>query len=168
MKDCSNIKADWTKLEKMVSVFSNPTNFAYHVGKDLLINGKNIYSEINTSITDYEGEKWSDFGGRAEIQDNNRCEYTASREFYEETIGSVMDIPTTMSKLQNKKNYINVLGNTLNNSKYHMYVLKIPYKDHHRNNFQSTLSFIKYSKENSKKHRSYMEYKYYEIEVCFY
>lgn len=62
MKDCSNIKADWTKLEKMVSVFSNPTNFAYHVGKDLLINGKNIYSEINTSITDYEGEKWSDFG----------------------------------------------------------------------------------------------------------
>ena len=62
MKDCSSIKADWNKLESMVKAFSNPTSFAYHVGKDLIVNGKNIYSEINTSITDYQQEKWGEFG----------------------------------------------------------------------------------------------------------
>lgn len=62
MKDCSNIKADWEKLEGMVKAFSNPTSFAYHVGKDLLVNGRDIYSEINTAITDYQGEKWGSFG----------------------------------------------------------------------------------------------------------
>ena len=62
MKDCSNIKADWNKLESMVKAFSNPTSFAYHVGKDLIVNGKDIYSEINTSITDYQQEKWGEFG----------------------------------------------------------------------------------------------------------
>ena len=39
MKDCSSIKADWQKLEQMAEIFSSPTSFAYHVGKDLLING---------------------------------------------------------------------------------------------------------------------------------
>jgi len=39
MADCSAIKADWERLADMEAVFSNPTNFAYHVGKDLLVNG---------------------------------------------------------------------------------------------------------------------------------
>jgi hypothetical protein len=39
MKDCSHIKADWEKLEQMAVIFDSPTSFAYHVGKDLLING---------------------------------------------------------------------------------------------------------------------------------
>ena len=39
MSDCSSLKADWAKLEKMVEIFESPTSFAYHVGKDLLING---------------------------------------------------------------------------------------------------------------------------------
>ena len=62
MKDCSNIKADWSRLEGMVKAFSNPTSFAYHVGKDLIVNGKDIYGEIKTSITDYQEEKWGEFG----------------------------------------------------------------------------------------------------------
>ena len=46
----------------MVAVFSNPADFAYHVGKDLLVNGKDIYSEITASVTDYQQEKWGSFG----------------------------------------------------------------------------------------------------------
>ena len=37
--------------------------FAYHVGKDLLINGISIYREVNTAIADY---KDSDFLGMGE------------------------------------------------------------------------------------------------------
>ena len=50
MKDCSSIKADWEKLVKMISIFDSPTSFAYHVGKDLIVNGKQIYGEINTAV----------------------------------------------------------------------------------------------------------------------
>lgn len=39
IKDCEGVKADWIKLEKMAEIFASPTSFAYHVGKDLLVNG---------------------------------------------------------------------------------------------------------------------------------
>lgn len=62
MSDCSSLTADWAKLEEMVKVFDSPTSFAYHVGKDLLVNGKDIYAEIEAAITDYEGAQWEAFG----------------------------------------------------------------------------------------------------------
>jgi hypothetical protein len=62
MKDCSNLKADWNKLEEMVEIFNSPTSFAYHVGKDLLVNGNDIFHELETAVTDYESSNWSDFG----------------------------------------------------------------------------------------------------------
>lgn len=37
--DCKNIKADISKLVKMASIFKSPLSFAYHVGKDILVNG---------------------------------------------------------------------------------------------------------------------------------
>jgi hypothetical protein len=43
MQDCSSLKADWQKLEDMALVLSNPSSFAWHVGKDLLVNGVQIY-----------------------------------------------------------------------------------------------------------------------------
>lgn len=62
MSDCASIKADWEKLEKMVEVFDSPTSFAYHVGKDLVVNGSDIFKEIETAVTDYEARNWEDFG----------------------------------------------------------------------------------------------------------
>jgi hypothetical protein len=94
---------------------------------------------------DHEG-KWSDFGGRSEGKDNGRWDVTAAREFYEETIGSVMDIPSVLSRISMKKHHLKIKSKTLNGSNYFMYVLRIPYKDYYRINFTSTLSFIKYTK----------------------
>jgi len=62
MSDCSDLKADWGKLESMIEVFNSPTSFAYHVGKDLVLNGKDIFSEIESAVTDYESANWEDFG----------------------------------------------------------------------------------------------------------
>jgi len=62
MSDCSSLTADWAKLEEMIKVFNSPTSFAYHVGKDLLVNGKDIFSEIESAVTDYESGNWEDFG----------------------------------------------------------------------------------------------------------
>jgi len=62
MSDCGSLKADWAKLEEMIKIFDSPTNFAYHVGKDLVVNGKDIFSEIKSAVSDYEAANWEDFG----------------------------------------------------------------------------------------------------------
>jgi hypothetical protein len=40
ISDCKAVTGDIEKLEAMAAIFSNPESFAYHVGKDLLINGR--------------------------------------------------------------------------------------------------------------------------------
>ena len=62
MKDCSSTQADWARLKAMAEVMSSPKSFVYHVGKDLLINGREIYGEINTAVTDYDKQDWEGFG----------------------------------------------------------------------------------------------------------
>ena len=54
MQDCSHLKADWDRLEKMITAFDSPTSFAYHVGKDLIVNGAEIFGEVKTAVSDYE------------------------------------------------------------------------------------------------------------------
>jgi hypothetical protein len=62
MKDCSKAKEDWPRLEALAKVFESPKEFAYHVGKDIMVNGKDIFHEIEASITDYKAEQWEQFG----------------------------------------------------------------------------------------------------------
>lgn len=62
MSDCASIEADWKKLAAMIAVLENPASFAYHVGIDLLINGRDIYREISQSVVDYKAGSWGDFG----------------------------------------------------------------------------------------------------------
>ena len=62
MKDCSAAKEDWPRLEALAKVFQSPKSFAYHVGKDILVNGKDIFHEIEASVSDYKAENWEQFG----------------------------------------------------------------------------------------------------------
>jgi len=62
MSECTSIKADWSRMKAMAAIFKSPSSLAYHVGKDLLINGKDIYHEIDTAIADYKVQNWADFG----------------------------------------------------------------------------------------------------------
>lgn len=110
---------------------------------------------------DNEGN-WSDFGGRSDAQDMGRWDVTAAREFYEETIGSVLDIQAMMLKLQNNTISYRINGNTTSGSSYYMYLVKIPYKDVYRNNFHSTLSLLRYIKNDNKNFFSKFDYKYFE------
>lgn len=99
---------------------------------------------------DRNDNTWSDFGGRSEINDNNSYINTASREFYEETIGSVVDIEVMRKRLStNSNNFTKVESNTLNGSKYTMLITQIPYKNY-KIIFNKTYNFIKYCKINKK------------------
>ena len=68
--------------------------------------------------------KWSDFGGKCEVKDNQNPIYTASREFYEETSGSICSI-YRMSKSFSSKNNICLKGKSYTNKNYYMFMVNI-------------------------------------------
>ena len=62
VQDCS---AGIHGIEALVHIaegFSSPWSFAYHVGKDLLVNGVEIYHEVDDAIAQYEAGDFKAFG----------------------------------------------------------------------------------------------------------
>ena len=99
---------------------------------------------------DLDGD-WSDFGGRCEYIDNNDEKNTASREFYEETLGAVISVPECLVKINNGA--IKIISKTLNGSPYYMYLMYIDYQNYSEF-FNKTSNFIKYINKDDKKNLS--------------
>jgi hypothetical protein len=38
----------------MIKNIANPKSFAFHIGKDILVNGVQIYSDITACVEDYK------------------------------------------------------------------------------------------------------------------
>jgi len=87
LSDCKGIVADFEKLGKMAAVYSNPWSFAYHIGKDLVVNGVTIFKDTEDSITQYKSGKYEAMGedigdalaklllgGAVDIQENWRVQ----------------------------------------------------------------------------------------------
>ena len=94
---------------------------------------------------DKEGN-WSDFGGRSEHQDGNNQVKTASRELYEETMGSVMPIDAAIRMLSHSIHESSrslISSRTLGGSPYYMYSLEIVYTDY-RKNFKRVHDYVRY------------------------
>jgi hypothetical protein len=83
--------------------------------------------------------KWSDFGGRVEPKDKGEHEVTASREFFEETLGSIYDIDFTKKSLKKCKK---IVSKTAAGHNYYMFLLRLSYNDFYRKKFLSTKNFI--------------------------
>ena len=62
LTDCRGVAADFAKLGKMAAIFSNPATFAFHVGKDIIVNGVQIYHEVEDSVVQFHGEHYEAFG----------------------------------------------------------------------------------------------------------
>jgi hypothetical protein len=86
---------------------------------------------------DNEGD-WSDFGGRCEFKDQNNPKNTASREFYEETLGAVLNIQECHNKFDKL-----IESRTLNGSPYYMYLVFIDFLNYSET-FNKTSQFLKY------------------------
>lgn len=46
----------------MAAVFTNPWSFVYHVGHDLVVNGVQIFSEVEDSVSQYKAANYGAFG----------------------------------------------------------------------------------------------------------
>jgi hypothetical protein len=88
---------------------------------------------------------WSDFGGRCEYKDQNEPINTATREFFEESLGAVLNIQECI-KIINENNKI--VSKTLNGSPYYMYPIYIEYLNY-SDTFQKTKEYLKYQFDNS-------------------
>jgi hypothetical protein len=62
LKDCSSIKNDLETLAKMALIFEHPLTLAYTVGKNLLVNGIDIYKKISDAVTSYKSGDYYNFG----------------------------------------------------------------------------------------------------------
>ena len=89
---------------------------------------------------DYDND-WSDFGGRCEFRDNNEPLNTACREFYEETLGSIITVKECMDKIIT--NPIKITSQTLNGSPYYMYLVYIDFLNYSEV-FNKTAQFLRY------------------------
>lgn len=62
--DCGQMRADWDKLAKFGDVWKTPVTLAYRQDVDFVINGSDIFPEINMAIGAYDSASFYDFGAR--------------------------------------------------------------------------------------------------------
>ena len=61
--DCTEVHGiDWNQLESIALIFENPNSVTFDAGRDLIINGVDIYQEISTAISDYQAGNWYQLG----------------------------------------------------------------------------------------------------------
>jgi len=84
---------------------------------------------------------YSDFGGKRERYDRNELA-TASREFYEETLGIIVGQKQILSRLTPETSIV-VNGQTQNGNAYYMYIVEIPFFPHARAMFRKVAEFLR-------------------------
>lgn len=85
---------------------------------------------------------WSDFGGKCERIDKCCPLNTATREFYEETYGCMVDARALRQRLY-PGNCLLLRSRTQNGHPYFMFVVEMPYMPHLRSSFHKALTFLR-------------------------
>merc|ERR1719337_181108 len=57
-----DVKDEAPKLLKALETLKHPREFAYHVGKDLIVNHADIFHEVSAAIDAYHSHKWEECG----------------------------------------------------------------------------------------------------------
>lgn len=141
-------------MSKKSEFFNRPTRYNLNVSKHghnysagvlpYQVQDKKAYVMLGR---DHDG-RWSDFGGKSELSDNNNVQETAAREFFEESLGSIVDVPRTRDLLRNPKGYTMITSKTLSGNPYYMFMLRMPMlPDTCHDRFHSTLRYLKFINE---------------------
>jgi hypothetical protein len=123
------------------------TNILYASG--ILFYSKTLDNTLFFLLGKDHENKWSNFGGRCEINDKFDSEVTASREAWEESIGAIYDYETIKNTLKSK-NIKCITSKTPSGHPYYMYLCKIPFSPVYRDRFISTKKFLSNIKTDPK------------------
>ena len=120
------------------------------------------YTIVNNEILyllgrDWRDTGWSDFGGKCEEIDKSDPRNTAIREFYEESMGSIVPL----HKLNNYKSTLGepIKSVTLNGSPYYMYYMYVVYDDYQMY-FDKIYQFIQFTNGKDSKYLEKCEIKW--------
>merc|ERR1719401_1585793 len=61
-KACQATEDQLQKIMASLEIIEHPKQFAYHVGQDLMINGVDIYKNVNDSVGHWKNTEYHDFG----------------------------------------------------------------------------------------------------------
>jgi hypothetical protein len=59
---CKAAEAEIQAFVKAIEQFKTPEQFAFHVGKDLLVNGRDIYAEVKQAVADFKSQNYLNAG----------------------------------------------------------------------------------------------------------
>lgn len=62
VQDCKAITQDLSKLLKMAEIFGHPLSLIYHVGKNLILNGVDIFGKIANALISFGAGDYFSFG----------------------------------------------------------------------------------------------------------
>ena len=62
MADCKAAESEVQSLEAALAQMSSPSKLVYHVGKELLLNGKDILALVEGAVTQYKAGAYENFG----------------------------------------------------------------------------------------------------------
>merc|ERR1719171_2412401 len=57
-----DVKDEAPKLHQALDALKHPKQYAYHVGKDLVVNHADIFQEISAAVDSFEHQLWEDIG----------------------------------------------------------------------------------------------------------
>jgi len=106
--------------------------FSRNDGEIFFLVGKDIRDSV-----------FSDFGGKLESVDKNDPIATATREFYEESLGVICNSPYDLRQ-RLKELSVCLIGSTKNRHVYRMYMLEIPYCKDVPRKFNKIANFLKH------------------------
>jgi hypothetical protein len=86
---------------------------------------------------------FSDFGGKAEFIDHGDPVNTATREFYEETLGCICNSPYSIRE-RVKHMSVMVNGTTKKGNMYRMFMVEVPYSPCLPLRFKKVVHFLRY------------------------
>ena len=62
IQQCENTGKSVVDVVKGLEAFKSPASYAFHIGKDILVNGKQIYGDIEQAVADWKVQDYNDFG----------------------------------------------------------------------------------------------------------
>ena len=108
--------------------------YSFHNGRVVWLLGRDSQRNV-----------WSDFGGHNEFRDKGDPINTASREFFEETLGSIMSVRDMKFQLQDKDTVV-INSKTMLGNNYTMYLVHVPFDPIYLQIFRKIRSYMKYLK----------------------
>ena len=62
LKNCEVSNDELARLEKALKSVKHPKSLIYNIGKDITINGKQIYGMVKKLVKDHSDHEFKDFG----------------------------------------------------------------------------------------------------------